>query len=202
MAGQYLEANISAHPFGQDCLNALLTEDTAVFNWLAKILLTSTAIAPVLMSYAWVAYRAGEPLQAAVFVAVVVLLVAICLGMLRYATTQLERFAFVTTSVETADRENMGFLVLYLLPLFAAQYGALNWDVWVPAIAIFAVVVGTGYGYHFNPLLGLLRWHFYKVGTPEGITYVLITRKQLRHVNVPLNVVQLTEYVVADVGER
>lgn len=171
-----------------------------MLNSFAKLLLTSTAIAPVLLTYAWVAFRAGATGQAITLVALVLLLVAICLGMLRYARTQLEPVRFVATSVEAADRENMGFLLLYLLPLFTVQYGALNWDLVLPAIVIFAAVVGTGYSYHFNPLLGLMRWHFYKVGTPEGITYVLITRKQLRNLNAPLNVVQLTEYVVADVG--
>jgi hypothetical protein len=171
-----------------------------MLNGLAKLLLTSTAIAPVLLTFAWVAFRAGASVQALILVALVMLLVIICLGMLRYARTQLEPFRFTATSVEAADRENMGFLLLYLLPLFTAQYGALNWDLVLPAIVIFAAVVGTGYSYHFNPLLGLMRWHFYKVGTAEGITYVLITRKQLRNLRAPLNVVQLTEYVVADVG--
>lgn len=173
-----------------------------MLNWLAKLLLTSTAIAPVLLSYAWVAYRAGEARQALVLVVLVVVLVVVSLGVLRYAKTQLERISFTATSVEAADRENMGFLLLYLLPLFTAQYVALNWEVWVPAIVIFGAVVATGYSYHFNPLLGLLQWHFYKVGTKEGITYVLITRKQMRHANTPLEVVQLTEYVIADVGDR
>ncbi|MGO4843118.1 hypothetical protein AB4144_63685, partial [Rhizobiaceae sp. 2RAB30] len=63
--------------------------------------------------------------------------------------------AFKPISIEAADRENMGFLILYLLPLFTAQFNALNWDVWLPATLIFAAVVATGYSYHFNPLLGL-----------------------------------------------
>lgn len=173
-----------------------------MLNWFAKILLTSTAIAPVLLTYAWVAYQAGENVEALVLLAIVLVLVLICLWMLRYAQRHLERIKFTATTVEAADRENSGFLLLYLLPLFTAQYGSLNWQVWMPAIFIFGVVVATGYSYHFNPLLGLLQWHFYKVGTPEGITYVLITHKQLRNVTMPLEVVQLTEYIVADVGGR
>ena len=83
-----------------------------MLNWLAKLLLTSSAIAPVLLTYAWVAFRAGATGQAIILVALVLLLVAICLGMLRYARTQLEPVRFVATSVEAADRENMGFLLL------------------------------------------------------------------------------------------
>ena len=74
-----------------------------MLNWLAKLLLTSTAIAPVLLSYAWVAYRAGEARQALVLVVLVVALVVISLGVLHYAKTQLERISFTATSVNAAD---------------------------------------------------------------------------------------------------
>ncbi|KXJ52342.1 MAG: hypothetical protein AXW12_15985 [Thalassospira sp. Nap_22] len=173
-----------------------------MLNWLAKLLLTSTAIAPVLLTYAWVAYQAGESKQAATLLGVCIVLILVCLGLLRYAKASLERMNFSPTTVEAADRENMGFLLLYLLPLFTAQFSTLNWQVWVPAIVIFAGVVATGYSYHFNPLLGLLGWHFYKVSTKEGVTYVLITKKQLRNATEAIEVGQLTEYIVIDVGGR
>lgn len=172
-----------------------------MLNWLAKLLLTSTAIAPVLLTYAWVAYQAGETQQAIALLASCLGLIVICLGMLRYANRHLERVAFVASTVEAADRENMGFLLLYLLPLFTAEFTTLNWQVWVPAIVIFAGVVATGYSYHFNPLLGLMGWHFYKVGTDEGITYILITKKQLRNATETMTVGQLTEYIVIDIGD-
>lgn len=172
-----------------------------MLNWLAKLLLTSTAIAPVLITYAWVAYQASENLQAVILLVACIVLIITCILVLRYARKHLERASFSATTVEAADRENMGFLLLYLLPLFTAQFDALNWQVWVPAIAIFAAVVATGYSYHFNPLLGLMGWHFYKVGTEEGVTYVLITKKQLRRATGAIKVGQLTEYIVLDVGD-
>lgn len=173
-----------------------------MLNWLAKILLTSTAIAPVLLTYAWVAYQSGQKMQGYALLASCVVLIVICVLMLRYARTHLERLKFTCTTVEAADRENMGFLLLYLLPLFTAQFSALNWQMWWPTILIFGGVVATGYSYHFNPLLGLMGWHFYKVGTKEGVTYVLITRKQLRSAHEAIEVGQLTEYIVMDVGGR
>lgn len=173
-----------------------------MLNWLAKLLLTSTAIAPVLITYAWVAYQANETWQAAFLLAACLLLIVICILMLRYSKKHLERVKFSATTVEAADRENMGFLLLYLLPLFTAQFTALNWQVWVPAIITFAAVVATGYSYHFNPLLGLMGWHFYKVSTKEGVTYVLVTKRQLRNATETIEVGQLTEYIVIDVGGR
>jgi hypothetical protein len=168
----------------------------------AKLLLTSTAIAPVLLTYAWVALMAGEARLGTILLAGCIGLTAACLGLLRYAKDNLERMNFAATTVEAADRENIAFLLLYLLPLFTTDFATLNWDVWIPAVLIFGAVVATGYSYHFNPLLGLMGWHFYKVGTKEGVTYVLITKKQLRNATGALEVGQLTEYIVMDVGGR
>ena len=172
-----------------------------MLSTVAKILLTITAIAPVGFTYAWVAWFNDDKLFAGLAVAASLFLVLICIWMLRYAKSNLERFNFSVATVEAADRENMGFLILYLLPLFTASFSSLNWIVWVPTLLIFAVITSTGYSYHFNPLLGVMKWHFYKVGTPEGVTYVLITKKELRHASQPLTVAQLTEYIVIDVED-
>lgn len=169
---------------------------------LARLMLTSTAIAPVLLTYAWVAISSGNSWVGTWLIAVCIGLVFTCWLLLRYARRNLERMSFKPVSIEAADRENMGFLLLYLLPLFTAQFESLNWNVWIPAILIFAAVVATGYSYHFNPLLGLMGWHFYKVGTVEGVTYVLITQKQLRNATETVEIGQLTEYIVLDLGGK
>jgi hypothetical protein len=153
---------------------------------LAKVLLTSTAITPVLFTYAYVAYRAGAYAQ--------------CWLMLSYSQKNLECIDFTITKAEIADRENTGFLLLYLLPLFTSSFSSLNWSVWAPVTVVLAAAIGTGYSYHFNPLLGIMRWHFYKVETQEGISYVLITKKQLRSAMTVKGIGQLTEYIVLDLG--
>jgi len=59
-----------------------------MLNWIAKLLLTSTAIAPVLLTYAWVAYRSCAYHQAISLLATCAVLVGICLGMLRYSRSR------------------------------------------------------------------------------------------------------------------
>lgn len=167
---------------------------------LAKVLLTSTAITPVLFTYAYVAYRSGAYAQCWALIALGGILFNLCLFMLSYSQKHLERIDFTITKAEIADRENIGFLLLYLLPLFTSSFSSLNWGVWGPATVVFVAVIATGYSYHFNPLLGMMRWHFYKVETQEGISYVLITKKQLRSAITAKGVGQLTEYVVLDLG--
>lgn len=165
---------------------------------IAKLLLTSTAIAPVALAYAWVAYVDGKMALMWMLLAGCGILFATMHGLLAYCRKNLEKSTFKVTTIEAADRENIAFLLLYILPLFGTQFSNLNWQILVPTIVIFAAVVSTGYGYHFNPLLGLSGWHFYKVGTDEGVTYVLITKKQLRSAKQCLTVGQLTEYIVID----
>jgi len=168
---------------------------------IAKLLLVTSAIAPIGLVYAWVAYSEGFYGWAAFLVCLCIVLVAICRYVLGQAKRLLERFPFKPSSVEAADRENMAFMLLYLSPLFTAQFGAVNLNLWIPTILIFALMTATGYSYHFNPLLGLMGWHFYKVASVEGVTYVMVTKKQLRKASEISEVGQLTDYILIDLEE-
>lgn len=166
---------------------------------LAKLMLTGTALAPVALVYAWVLYSDDKAKAALGLIALAAALVATMAGLLWYCRSHLERSKFKVTSIEAADREYITFILLYLSPLFTSEFGELNWHILVPTMIVFVIVISTGYGYHFNPLLGLMGWHFYKVGTEEGVTYVLITKKELRSAKQCLTVGQLTEYIVIDI---
>lgn len=173
-----------------------------MLSTIARLILTATAIAPVSFTYAWVAYMQGERLIALMALAVGAVAVLACLFVLGYSRKQLEALPFEAKEIEPADAENIGFMLLYLLPLFTNKIDTLSWDLWVPVIVIFGVVVATGYGYHFNPLLGILQWHFYKITSRDGVTYVLITKKHIRTAANRLTVGQLTEYILLDIGDE
>lgn len=163
-------------------------------------MLTASAIAPIALTYAWVAYTQGEESVAIYAVVAGIVAVGVCLCVLRYAQKNIERMDFKPKSIEAADRESIGFMMLYLLPLFTDKVNTLNWSLWIPTVAVFAAITAFGYGYHFNPLLGLLGWHFYKIESAEGVTYVVITKKHLRAASQALTVGQLTEYILIDLG--
>ena len=58
-----------------------------------------------------------------------VALIVICWLLLGYARRNLERMSFKPVNIlEAADRENIAFLILYLLPLFTAQFKDLQWN--------------------------------------------------------------------------
>lgn len=173
-----------------------------VLNCLARLLLTSTALAPVGLTYAWVAYVQGSLQAGLIILTVSLLLVLVCVGVLWRATKSLPVSDFKASSIEAADHENTAFLLLYVMPLFTSKFNTLDWQFWVPTIVIFAVITATGYNYHFNPMLGLMGWHFYKVQSSEGVTFVLITKKHLRTAANCIKVGQLTEYILLDVGGK
>lgn len=173
-----------------------------MLNTLAKLMLTGTALAPVALVYAWVLYTERQWCAALTLVVTAVALIVVMVLLLRYCRTNLQRSKFKVTSIEAADREYITFILLYLSPLFTAEFGDLNWNILVPSLIVFILVISTGYGYHFNPLLGLLGWHFYKVNTDEGVSYVLITKKELRSARECLTVGQLTEYIVIDLSDN
>jgi hypothetical protein len=167
---------------------------------IARLMLTASSIAPVGFTYAWVAYLQDEGRVAIIAVVISLLAVFLCLFILRFARKNLEALPFHAKEIEAADSENLGFMLLYLFPLFTDKIGSLNWSVWIPLLVIFGVIVATGYGYHFNPLLGIMQWHFYKVTSTEGVTFVLITKKHLRGAMEKISVGQLTEYILIDLG--
>jgi hypothetical protein len=173
-----------------------------MLSFAARLLLTATSIAPVSLTYSWVAFYQGQQLIAAIALAIAGGALCLCLLLLRHVRKNAEILRFETSSIEPADAENIGFMLLYLFPLFTDRIGDLNCELWIPILGIFAVVVGTGYGYHFNPLLGLLKWHFYKVTSKEGVSYVLITKKHLRTARAVHRVGQLTEYILIDLEDR
>lgn len=169
-----------------------------MFSFFAKTLLILTAVAPVGLVYAWVAARSGHERVAFGLLLAAGLLMFVCRILLKAAKENLEKIEFKPVTVEAADRENIAFMLLYLSPLFSSAVGDINFDVIIPTIIVFMVMSATGYTYHFNPLLGLMGWHFYKVSSSAGVSYVLVTRKQLRRANDVAIVGQLTEYILID----
>jgi hypothetical protein len=169
-----------------------------MLSFLARLSLTASALAPVCLTLAWVAWYQAENVVALVALCVAGLLTCGCILLLRYARRSIEIIPFNAQGLEPADAESLAFMLIYLLPLFTDKVATLNWELWVPVIIVFSVIVGTGYAYHFNPLLSLLRWHFYKVTAQDGVVYILITKKHLRTAASIHRVGQLTEYILID----
>lgn len=169
-----------------------------MFSSFTKLLLVMTALSPIALVYGWVTISEEFYWASAALLSACIILTVTTLVVLSLSDKYLERFDFKFTSVEPVDQENVTFLLFYLSPLFVAKLGSLNFNVLIPALAIYALLTATSYSYHFNPLLALMGWHFFKVTSPEGVTYVLLTRKKINNIDSISEVGQLTDYMLID----
>jgi hypothetical protein len=134
-----------------------------------------------------------------VYSAVAVLLTISCVLVVRAAQTQLPVIDnFSIDSIKTADKEVLGFVLAYLLPLMNLTPVRVDPRLMVFVFGILFFVVLTTHSYHVNPLLGLIGYHFYEVSTTSKVTFVLITRRDMRSKDDVRAVVQLTDYVVME----
>jgi len=171
---------------------------------LAKLLLILTSFAPVLLTLSFVSWLRGEQWwQVILFIATAVLLTLMAIAIIFEARRRLELIPITVESLKTVDREIIGFIVAYLLPLISnPSLPNIDWRVGAFVLAIFFVVVWGTHSYHFNPLLGILGFHFYEVTTDGKVTFVLITRRDLRHTQKVTRVVQISEYMILDATEE
>ena len=89
-------------------------------------------------------------------------------------------------------------MVAYLFPLMNLTPVRFSGWVMVFVLTVLFVVVLTTHSYHFSPLLGIFGYHFYEVSTPDRVTYVLITKRDMRSRKDVKRVVRLTDYMVME----
>jgi hypothetical protein len=165
----------------------------------AKVLLVSTAFAPVLLTLAFVRYIQGQhDTRTGVYAALAIALTIACVLVLHAAQTALQVIPFSVDSIRTADKEIVAFVLSYLLPLAKLAPTAVDWRVNLFVLGLLVVIVLTTHSYHFNPLLGLLGYHFYEVSTTDKVSFILITKKDMRNKAQISKVVQLTDYIVLE----
>lgn len=133
------------------------------------------------------------------------LLVCVVLGgcslaILNKARTRLEIVPVNVTSIKTAEGEVVGFLIAYLLPLATVASEQVNSLVVCFVLALFLLIVWSTNSYHVNPMLVIFGYHFYEVTSLENVTFLLVTKKDLRNARAIQFVVQLTNYMLLDVG--
>lgn len=169
----------------------------------AKLMLVATSLAPILLTRAFVDATHDRWPEAAATVGAAVGLTMLCSLLLRAARNQADVLAVQSVkTIEAADTQIIGFVVTYLLPLAKPEDHPDDVRVLLFVLFILGLAFWNSNAYHFNPLLGLLGYHFYEVTFDSDIKFVLITRRSLYDTkNIP-SFVQLTEYVVLDAEEK
>lgn len=167
---------------------------------LPKLFLVATSLAPVLLTLAFLEFRAHELWWALGYLIATLVLVQATTALLNLCKMQLGVIKVKLFRAKTSDREVIGFLLAYVLPLALTGSVAAKPDGWslLYLVVLFGAVVWGTHAYDFNPLLGLIGYHFYEVEVEGGITYVVISKRTIVDVQQVTEVVQLTEYVLLD----
>jgi hypothetical protein len=174
-----------------------------MLSTIAKPLLVSTSLSPVLLAFGINAMAEERPPWEYIpwFVASVGLW-GLCLLILGFSKTQLEKQNLQIKSIKNSDKEVMTFLLAYLLPLVPAKTlglsGHLATGIFV--FCMFFLAIYHSNAFDFNPLLGLCGYHFYEVQSADGMSFLLITRSPILKPEQVIEVVQLFPYTFLALG--
>lgn len=174
-----------------------------MLNQFAKFLLVATSLSPVLGAVAVNQFGLGKPwLNWLPWLAVALLLVIICWLLLKYAARNAQKHRFRIEQFESNDKEVLAFLLAYLLPFISSKDMAFEgqWMTGAYILAIIFLVIAHAGAFHFNPVMGLLGYHFYGVKSREGVSQLLISKAELRRTGKEIETVRLAHNIYLHTG--
>lgn len=169
-----------------------------MLNTLARFLLVSTSLAPILGAVAVNQFAQDAPWTQWIWWLVsALLLVMLCWAMLRYAAGNAQKHKFCITKFERNDQEVLAYLLAYLLPFVSAENMSFTGE-WMTGAYIFGIiflVIAHSGALHFNPLMGLLGYHFYAVRNGDGVSQLLISKSELHRPGGEVETVRLAHHI-------
>ncbi len=167
-------------------------------NLLAKSLLASTALSPLLLIVGVNQIERYKSLTFWIGVTSAVILAVVCKGLLMYASKHLQKHLIHIKEFESKDQEMLTFLLIYLLP-FIRSGSSVFASEWKVTILILVTIVGAiahAGALHFNPVMGLVfGYHFYAIKNSHGVSTLLISRTDLIQPDKEVQTVQLASNV-------
>lgn len=169
-----------------------------MLNAFAKFLLVSTSLSPLLGAVAVNQFSRGESIAYwGAWLAAALLLVFLCWALLRYAAKNAQKHILQISQFEQDDKEILAFLVTYLLPFLSTEKMGFAGD-WLTGtyvlLIIFLVIAHSG-AFHFNPVMGLLGYHFYAVKNEGGASLLLISKTELHRINVEVQTIRIAHNI-------
>lgn len=171
-----------------------------MFNKFTKMLLVGTSLVPTLLIMAVDHYFTHGSVNGWGFcsqlVIIAVALMVIALAVIHVAKRNGERQQLQICKAKNSDKQVLTFLLAYLMPILS-EHKYLFRDFNVPTLALLvllAVAVYHSNAFDFNPMLGMLGYHFYEIEDANSFPYLLITKKPLKKANQELTVVQLFDH--------
>lgn len=174
-----------------------------MLNAFARFLLVSTSLSPLLGAVAVNQFARGEAATRwGAWLIVALLLVFLCWALLRYAAKNGQQHDFHIKEFERNDKEVLAFLVTYLLPFLSTEKMGFagDWLTGAYVLAIIFLVITHAGAFHFNPVMGLLGYHFYAVKNGDGVSHLLISKNELSRPKQDVPTVRLAHGIYLHTG--
>ena len=174
-----------------------------MLNGFAKFMLVATSLSPVLGAVAVNQLALGKPVSGWLpWLAVGLLLVFICWALLRHLAASAQSQLLRLAEFERNDKEVLAFLVTYLLPFISAKDIAFpgQWLTGAYILAVIFLVIAHAGAYHFNPVMGLLGYHFYGIKNGDGVSQLLISKAELHKPGIEVRAVRLAHNIYLHTG--
>lgn len=174
-----------------------------MLNTFAKFLLMATSLSPVLGAVAVNQIARHESwMRWGPWLAAALVLVFVCWALLRYAASNAQQHLFHIKEFERNDTEVLAFLLAYLLPFVSSKDMAFTGE-WLTGAYIFGIiflVFAHAGAFHFNPVMGLLGYHFYSVKNIDGVSHLLISKAELWRPGKDVQTVRLAHGIYLHTG--
>ena len=174
-------------------------------NFLAKMLLVCTSLSPVLWVIGVQQFEQGASwLCWSLWILVGLLLVGICGALLKYMARKATPHQFYIGEFERRDQEMLTYLFIYLLPFLRSANPAFasGWLTSGFVLAIIILAIAQTGAFHFNPVMRLfLHYRFYSVRSSNGVSYLLISKRDLRRPGQEISTVSLSQNVRLHIGD-
>ena len=176
-----------------------------MLSFLAKCLLVSTSLSPVLGAMAISQFERGEPwTRWAKWFLAALILVALCWALLKYAAKKAQKHLFYIKEFESKDHEILTFLFIYLLPFVRSGNStfASEWLTSIYILIIIVVAIAQAGALHFNPVMRLLfGYRFYAAKNRHGVSNLLISKEELRRPENEVQTVIVAWNIYLHIGE-
>ncbi len=174
-----------------------------MLNKFAKFLLVMSSLSPMLGAVAVNQFALGKPWCGWLpWVVIALLLVFICWGLLHYAAKNAQKHKLKVEQFEDNDKEVLAFLLAYLLPLVSVKdtVAEIHWLTGTYVLVIILLVFTHARAFHFNPVMGLLGYHFYSLKSGDGLSLLLISRSEIKRSGKELDTVCLARNIYLHTG--
>lgn len=162
-----------------------------------KIIMVITSVSPVFFTLWFNEFsKQWHVIDGLIWLVLSISLIIIAYFILQLSLKKLGKIPIQISSLATADKEVLAFIFAYLLPLIDINYKMLAF-----VLVLFTFVAFTTHIYHFNPIFGFFGYHFFEVTTTNGISYVLMSKRQIRNLNQVTEVILVSDYILIDVQQ-